>query len=163
MSNLSLKSKDSTISKHQPTKFINTRVILIRHLPSTMVDSTGFPRQRRAFFHRLHSYHEPDHRETYCCSGNGDLIHGRIPVRKISEPSRLSPQESSKPSRKISEPGRRPNVTVLYSPPIATGIWNWYSKLSSSVKRNLQSPKFGKKFRLPVVDPFLEKVNISDL
>jgi 5'-AMP-activated protein kinase regulatory gamma subunit len=52
------------------------------------------------------------------------------------------------------------------TPPVTSGIWNWYSRLTNNARRKplVLSPRaFVKRALLPVVDPFLEKVNISDL
>ncbi|KAJ3654516.1 hypothetical protein Zmor_013700 [Zophobas morio] len=74
---------------------------------------------------------------------------------------RFSSLESNSSASKIS-PAPSPPLT----PPVTSGIWNWYSRFTTNAKKKppLLSPKaFVKRALLPVVDPFLEKVNISDL
>ncbi|ENN75212.1 hypothetical protein YQE_08222, partial [Dendroctonus ponderosae] len=135
-------------------------------LPHKMESYPGLQRRRKTFFRRLHSFNDSsEEKELIFSTECSDPFSHELPVRKISEPCR-SWSRSSERSRKISEPNGsffRTHLTVLHSPPIATGIWNWYSRLSTNVKKNLHSPKVIKRFLLPVVDPFLEKVKISDL
>lgn len=106
---------------------------------------------RKRVFHRLHSFSESEDR-TWITNRSSDTFVQKIPVRKISEPCKKVSDRLKKtpePSRKISEPCRRNSkstLTVLNSPPISNGIWNWYSRLSSNVKKNLQSPKVIKRF-----------------
>lgn len=113
-----------------------------------MEESAGLQRRRKTFFRRLHSFNGSEQKELIVGTVCSDPFSHEAPVRKISEPCR-SWSKSSEASRKMSEPnGRfsRPHLTVLHSPPIATGIWNWYSRLSTNVKKNLHSPKVIKRF-----------------
>lgn len=102
--------------------------------------------RRKTFFRRLHSFGEAEGRTKQ----TSDVFTQQIPVRKISEPTRngrYTENGSSERIRKIS----KPSLTILQSPQISNGIFNWYSRLSTNVKKNLHSPKVFRRFLVSVL------------
>lgn len=122
----------------------------------TTNESTAPQCRRKTFFRRLHSFGEAEGKTI--AKQSSDVFTQKIPVRKISEPTRNGQyfeNGSSERIRKIS----KPSLTILQSPQISNGLFNWYSRLSTNVKKNLHSPKVFRRFLVSVYDMFIPSIS----